>query len=262
MREVNVQDILKSQYSINNGKVTEDKNGEIFSKQIAEQILVYQGDKNYDGIQKLKNLDLNQQRSKAYKLCLERYLEMKISDSQFDFYNFPRKKYEIYKLALEKEKLMMCDTKYFVNADEKEVYYDKKIAIEIYDLKVELEENVINSFPEIMEMYQQEIYEKQVRIERLEKSDEEKFQEAVKIYELVNKSDIFQELKNKYELSENENAQLKNRLDKANTVITDLSKKLEITLNKYQELKSAKLTFWERVIGFFNKQKRLTNGKK
>lgn len=262
MREVKAEQIIKSKYSLENGQVVEDEKGEFYSKQIANQVLNYQTSNNLESIKKLKELDKTQKYATVEKVCLERYIALKSQeDSSFEFDNRPIKKYEIYKLCIDTEKLMMCDTKYFSDSEEKEVYYDKDIAFEIYEIMSQLEENVANSFPELLELYQEEIIEKQREIEDLQKEDEAKFQEAINTYELINASDIFQKMKNDYEFSQKENFELKEQLEKSSQMIRDLSKKLQVSLKKYEELKNSKLSFWERIMGFFNRQKRLTDGK-
>ena len=77
----------------------------------------------------------------------------------------------------------------------------------------------------------------------------------------INKSEFFQEIKNNYEVSQRENLNLKEQLANSNNIIKDLSKKLQVSLNKYEELKNKKVSFWQRLKVFFNRQKSISDGK-
>ena len=55
-----------------------------------------------------------------------------------------------------------------------------------------------------------------------------------------------------------ENENLKGKLQKSNNIIQDLSKKLQITLNRVEELQKQKVGFWNRLISKL-KTKKLTS---
>lgn len=249
MRVVNSEDIVKNKYSLKNGQIIETEKGEFYSKQIASQVLRYKDENNLEAIKKFQEIDDKQKFSVVKKICMNRYIQLKTQeDDKFEFNSRPMKKYEIYKLCTNTENLMLCDTKHFPNSKEKEAYYDKNIAFEIYELKSELEENVVNSFPELLELYQDEIVGRKNRIEFLNKKDEEKYQEAINTYRWISQSGILQELKSNYELSKKKNIKLQEQLNKANEMLKNLSKKLQITLTKYEELQNRKVSFWERIV--------------
>lgn len=182
------------------------------------------------------------------KICSDRYMELKLDqDEIFELDKKPNKKYEIYKISLNIEKTMLCDTKYFSDSNEKEVYYNKNIALEIYDLMLQLESDVSNSFPELIEMYQEEIYNRQNRIQTLKNEDEKKYQEAIKVYEFVSNTEILQGIKEKYELNKQEIVYLQKKLDETHDIVINLAKKLEIALDKYKELKLEKSSWLKKI---------------
>ena len=167
----------------------------------------------------------------------------------------PEKKYEIYKLKLASEKLMLIDTKYFTESQEKEVYYDKNIAIEIYDKMFQLEQNIENSFPELIEMCQAEIIEIQETIDKLKKEDEEKYKEAINTYNTIHDSGILETMKNNFKQMKNENENLKQQLEKSNNIIQDLSKKLQMALNRVEELQNKKENIFKRILNMLKLKK-------
>lgn len=262
MRQVKTKQIVKNKYSIQNDEVVELENGEYYNKQIASQALIYKRQNNIESIKQLKELDNSQRMNAVNKACINKYIELKSEKAgEFSFNKKPIKQYEIYKLSSDTDKLMLINTKYFPDTENKEVYYDKNIAIEIYDDMCQLDENVVNSFPELIELYQDDIVEKQNRIEELKKEDEIKFQEALNIYNLLNESEILKNMKENYNLIENENKEVKEQLKKANQYIKELSKKLQITLNKIEKLQNRKIGNLEKIFDIFNKQKCLPDEK-
>lgn len=196
----------------------------------------------------------------AYKYCLDKYIELKKQDEEPIFDKQPIKKYEIYKLKDGSEKLMLINTEYLGKSWKKELYYDKQIAIEIYNIMLQLEENIENSFPELMELCQEEIIEKQEKIEELRKKDEQKYQEAVNVYNLMKKSGILQTVQNNLSSAQNENFALKEKIENNSNLIKDLSKKLQIALNKVEELQNRRVGLLGRIAKIFKKAKKLTDG--
>ena len=183
------------------------------------------------------------------KICSDRYMEIKLKqDEIFELDEKPNKKYEIYRISLNIEKTMLCDTKYFSDSNEKEVYYNKNIALEMYDLILQLESDVSNSFPELIEMYQEEIYNIQNKIQILKNKDEKKYEEAIKVYEFVSNTEILHGLKDKYESNKQKIVYLQGELDEMYNIVRKLANKLEIALEKYKELKLEKRSWLEKIL--------------
>lgn len=212
MRQIVYSDIVKTKYSI------------------------------YEGLNKL------QQKNAAKKFCIDKYIELKNKkESKCLLEDVPKKKYEIYKLIADDEKLLMIDTNYFQESREKEVYYNKKIASKIYENMINLEENVLCSFPDVMELYQDDIMQIQDEIEKLKLEDDLKFNEDMKEYQMVNNSDIVKALKDEIDVLRIENIKLRKKVGKANEIIISLSKRLEIALGRVQDLQNSKMTLGDKI---------------
>ncbi|MBR3832429.1 MAG: hypothetical protein IKJ72_02235 [Mycoplasmataceae bacterium] len=127
-------------------------------------------------------------------------------------------------------------------------FFNRQIALEICEISKQLNENFINSQPELVELYEEEIINKQCKIEQLKKEDEKIFKEKLNNYNLIKKSEIFKEVICRYELVQKENFQLKNQLRKNKELIKNLTKRLQISLNKYEELQCSKNSFKQIIL--------------
>ena len=262
MRTISAKDIIESKYIIKNGQIIEGSQGEFYSKQIAKQIIEYQAQNNYQAVEQLIKLDTMQKDKAANKFCLEKYIEVKsIKNEDFIFDQMPTKKHEIYRLKLSSEKFMLINTEYLRESNEKELYYDRNIAFKIYNLKIQLEENIESSFPELIELYQEDIIKKQEEIEELRKEDERKYQEAVNLYKLMKDTGLIDTVKSNINFTRKENSELKEKLLNTNNIVKDLSKKLQIALNKVEELQNKKTGLLEKITGLFKRPKKLTEWK-
>lgn len=256
MRIIQAKDVLKNKYSIKNHEVIEVENGKYYNKKIAEQIINYEKQNKMDAVKQLEDMDKRQKEKVVNKICIDKYSELKSENVDINVWEEkPEKKYEIYKLKLASEKLMLIDTKYFPERQEKEVYYDKNIAIEIYDKMFQLEQNIENSFPELIGMCQAEIIEIQETIDKLKKEDEEKYKEAINTYNTIHDSGILETMKNNFKQMKNENENLKQQLEKSNNIIQDLSKKLQMALNRVEELQNKKENIFKRILNMLKLKK-------
>lgn len=248
MRTIQTNDILKNKYSIVNNEVIETENGEYYNQQIAKQIMISEQQNKIDSAKQLKEMDKKQKQNAVKKICIDKYSEAKSENTDINIWEKePQKEYEIYRLKLDTEELMLINTKYLPDSKEKEVYYDKNIAMKIYDNMFQLEQNIENSFPELMEMCQGEIAKIQETIHKLKKEDEEKYKEAVNTYHTIYDSGILETMKNNFKQIKTEKDNLKQQLEKSNHIIQDLSKKLQVALNKVEELQNQKFGFWSRI---------------
>ena len=248
MRIIQANDILKNKYSIINNEVVEIENGEYYNKQIAKQIIISEQQNKKDSVKQLKEMDKKQKENAVKKICIDKYSEAKSENADINIWEKePKKEYEIYRLKLDTEELMLINTKYFPDSKEKEVYYDKNIAMKIYDNMFQLEQNIENSFPELMEMCQEEIIGIQETLNKLKKEDEEKYNEAVNTYNTIYDSGILETMKNNFKQIKTEKENLIQQLEKANNIIQDLSKKLQVALSRVEELQNQKVGFWNRI---------------
>ena len=248
MRIIQANDILKNKYSIINNQIVEIQNGEYYNKQIAKQIMISEQQNKKDSVKQLKEMDKKQKENAVRKICIDKYSEVKAESKDINIWEKePKKEYEIYKLKLDTEELMLINTKYFLDSKEKEVYYDKNIAIKIYDNMFQLEQNIENSFPELLQMCQEEIIEIEETINKLKKEDEEKYNEAVNTYNIIHASGILETMKDNFKQVKIEKENLKQQLEQSNHIIQDLSRKLQIALNRVEELQNQKVGFWNRL---------------
>lgn len=257
MRIIQANDILKNKYSIINNEVVKTENGEYYNQQIAKQIMINEQQNKIDTVKQFKAMDKKQKENAVKKMCIDKYSEARAQNIHTHIWEKePTKEYEIYRLQLDTEELMLINTKFLPDSKDKEVYYDKDIAIQIYDKLFQLEQNIENSFPELMEMCQEEISEIQETNEKLKKEDEEKYINAVNTYHTICASGILETMKHDFNQINTEKESLKQQLAKSNNIIQDLSKKLQVALNRVEELQNQKIGFWARLFDRF-KTKRL-----
>ena len=166
----------------------------------------------------------------ARSICLQMFNRLKSTNFIF-LDSKPIKKYEIYKINLEKEEVMIANKDWLITDKQNdiEVYFDKNIAFEICEICNQLNDSAINSCPEIMEMYQDEVFEKKEKIAVLKEEDEKKYKNALTEYHIVTESYIFKNLKK-------ENRFLNNKVNDYKEIIRDLGKKLEFSMEKYEEI--------------------------
>ena len=259
MREIVYSELVKNQFSIKNNEVIKVENGEFYNKQIAEQVLKYKKEGKEDTVTKMKELDILQQKKAAKKMCIDKYIELKngLNNNKYFWEEEPQKQYEIYRLISDNESLMLINTQYFPKTENKEIFYDKDLAIKIYENMVNLEENVICSFPDLIEIYQNDIIEVQNQIEKLKIEDNLKYEEDIKNYKMLCDSDMFKIIKEDINNARRENLQLKQQIEKANNTIKNLSNKLEISLNRVEKLQNSRLSLWDRIKNLLKRTKRL-----
>ena len=258
MRKILYSELVKNRFSIKNNEVIKLENGEFYNKQIAEQILIYKKEENEDSIKKMKEIDTLYQKKAAKKMCIDKYIELKNElNNQYFWESEPQKKYEIYKLISDDETLMLINTNYFPATENREVYYDKDLAIQIYENMQNLEQNIICSFPELIELYQNDVIEIQNQIEKLKIEDNLRYEEDMKNYQMLCNSDMFKYIKEDINNTRQENLQLKQQIEKANNTIKDLSRKLEISLNRVESLQNSKLSLWDKIKSLLKRTKRL-----
>lgn len=166
----------------------------------------------------------------ARSICLHMFNRLKTTNFIF-LDSEPIKKYEIYKINLEKEEIMIANKDWLITDKQNEIeaYFDKNIAFEICEICNQLNDSAINSCPEIMEMYQDEVFMKREKIAILKEEDEKKYNKALTEYHIVTESYIFKNLKK-------ENRVLNNKVSNYREIIRNLGKRLEISMERYEEI--------------------------
>ncbi len=171
----------------------------------------------------------------------------------------PEKKYEIYCINNDESRLILgyiddynIDT---TQSDESEVFYNRNNAIEVYNLLDIVNNNSINSFPELIDNYQPEIEQLLYKIELIKTEDEKEYQKDKDLYNNLIKSYYYYNTSNEYDNLRKSNFNL---IKKYNSLLENRDKtlkQLSYTLNKYQEIntkedneKKENKNFFKRII--------------
>lgn len=171
----------------------------------------------------------------------------------------PEKKYEIYCINNDESRLILgyiddynIDT---TQSDESEVFYNRNNAIEVYNLLDIVNNNSINSFPELIDNYQSEIEQLLYKIELIKTEDEKEYQKDKDLYNNLIKSYYYYNTSIEYDNLRKSNYNL---IKKYNTLLENRDKtlkQLSYTLNKYQEIntkedneKKENKNFFKRII--------------
>lgn len=252
MRELKVEDIFKKKFSVVNGNVEENENGQYYNKHIAEYIAQNEGKLDEDKKKKTIQYDEQQIKIKAIKYFKNKYTTILLhASNDMNLLREPSKKYEIFNLN---GKTFLTETRGLPNGDNKELYYNFEIANKIYQIITDIKDSALNDYEEIHDLYKKEILEKENEIEELKVEDRELYEEDIKIYEIVSQTTLF----NKYNLLirdkeylQKENDNLRETLTKYDETIKELGKKLNTSLARIETLQRPK-TFAEKIKDLFN----------
>ena len=186
----------------------------------------------------------------ARNICTKIQYSIKYEKSELLKQNKPKKKYEIYKIIIDMNEEFFVGNKNYLpieKTNNEEVYFNKNIALENCKNYKTISDSAINSCPEIKEIYEKEIHERQNQIEKLKKLDEVLFNKVVRKYDFV-KAGKIKEKDNKYDIMLKEKKYLQKQLKEYKLCNQILIKRLKISLEKYEELKNKKSTIIERII--------------
>ena len=152
----------------------------------------------------------------------------------------PEKKYEIYCINNDESRLILgyiddynIDT---TQSDESEVFYNRNNAIEVYNLLDIVNNNSINSFPELIDNYQSEIEQLLYKIELIKTKDEKEYQKDKDLYNNLIKSYYYYNTSNEYDYLRKSNYDLMKKYNYLRENREKTLKQLNFTLNKYQEI--------------------------
>ena len=120
--------------------------------------------------------------------------------------------------------------------DEAEIFYNRKNAIEVYNLLDMVNNNSINSFPELIDNYQFEIEELLYKIELIKTEDEKEYQKDKDLYNNLIKSYYYYNTSNEYVYLRKSNYDLMKKYNYLRENREKTLKQLNFTLNKYQEI--------------------------
>ena len=172
-------------------------------------------------------------------LIHDEYQKVK-SNPYMIFKSGPEKKYEIYCINNDESRLILgYIDDYKIDSpksDEAEIFYNRNNAIEVYNLLDIVNNNSINSFPELIDNYQSEIEQLLYKIELIKTEDEKEYQKDKDLYNNLIKSYYYYNTSNEYDNLRKSNFNL---IKKYNSLLENRDKTLKqlgYTLNKYQEI--------------------------
>lgn len=116
-----------------------------------------------------------------------------------------------------------------------------------------------NDYEEVRFIYENEAIEKKKEISKLKIKDQELFENDVKSYEILSNTTIYENyrlLRSEREKLLKENGDLNSLIKKYNEKIYSLTKKLELSLNKIEELQRPK-SFKEKFKELFKNNKQI-----
>lgn len=209
----------------------------------------------------LNDSDFDEQ---VLRYCIEKLSEYEIGISKIDsLTEYPVKKYEIFKIDIKNERIFMLDTnliKCDYDLDSRELYYSREITQKICTTMKRLYEDAIMGNDEMEVMYQDEINNLKDQIKNLKELDEDEYNFDRFTYNSLKDTDFFENynemLENKNNLK-TENEALKEKVEKSEKMILDLSNKLKISLDDIEknrnELKVKNKSLIEKLISRIKK---------
>ena len=133
MRILKATDIFLKTYSIVNGEVVKNSNGEYYNKQVAEHILKNPTSINDGEIKKLKRFDEEQLDNNAIKYFRNKYSMLLSSESDnINLLFQPNKRYEIFTLDTLGGKSFLVEASSLPEGEGRDLYYSFGIANQIY----------------------------------------------------------------------------------------------------------------------------------
>lgn len=202
---------------------------------------------------------------KAVKYFRDKYTKLLscINKSENLLYH-PIKRFEIFKLDTLGGKIFLAEKSELPEGEGKDIYYNLKIANEIYQKLIDIKEASFNEYDEIQYLYEREILKNEEEISELKLKDEELFKIDLDTYNTIAKTPLYERyqlLNRDKEHLLKENGELNKTISKYNENIRELSQKLKISLERIEYLQRRK-TFREKLKELFTKDKKYLIDKK
>lgn len=166
--------------------------------------------------------------------------------SKKDSFNKPTKQYEIFYLNILGGKIILLNKDYIQNEDttNQELYYDYKIATEVYNCLLDIYDGIESEKNEINELYKEERLKIDDKVNKLRQKDNSIFNKALSEYNIIKNSRIYDE----YIILKEENQRLKEQNE-------ELTKKITVCENN-------NISIIQKIINKFKKIKRISDGEK
>lgn len=268
MRTLKAKDIFPKAYSIVNGEIIKDNNGEYYNKQVAEHILRNKTTLNDAEIKRLIKFDEEQLNINAVKYFRKKYSTFLSSENRnINLLHQPKKRFEIFTLDALGEKTFLTEATELPDGKYRDLYYSFEIANEIYQKIIDIKDSSFNDYEEVQYIYEREILQNESEIASLKLKDNEVFAKDTNAYNIISQTDLYENYqslnKDKKNLAE-ENENLNKIISEYNEKIRDLSQKLKIALDRIEFLQKPK-TFFEKLKDLFRNDKNqslITNKKR
>ena len=258
MRTLKPSDIQKKLYLVKDGKVIRSEIGDYYSNQIAKHIAENKLDETE--IIKMKEIDENQLKLDVIKYLKKEYSTMlKTESGDVNLLYEPLKKFELFMLDTSEKTVFLSRTSLLPDGNDKELYYNFDIANDVYLKMIDLNSSAFNDYEEVRFIYENEAIEKKKEISKLKIKDQELFENDVKSYEILSNTTIYENYRllcSEREKLLKENGDLSSLIKKYNEKIYSLTKKLELSLNKIEELQRPK-SFKEKFKELFKNNKQI-----
>lgn len=166
--------------------------------------------------------------------------------SKKDSFNKPTKQYEIFYLNILGGKIILLNKDYILKEDitNQELYYDYKIATEVYNYLLDIYDGIESEKNEVNELYKDERLKLDDKVNILRQKDDTIFAKALSEYNIIKNSKIYEEYINLKE----ENQKLKEQNE-------ELAKRVAISENN-------NISIIQKIINKFKKIKRISDGEK
>lgn len=259
MRILKAKDIFPKTYSIVNGEIVKNGNGEYYNKQVAEHILKSQTSMNDGEIKKLKKFDEEQLDNNAIKYFRNKYSMLLSSESDnINLLFQPNKRFEIFTLDTLGGKSFLVEASSLPDGEGRDLYYSFEIANQIYQRMIDIQDSTFNDYEEVKYIYERDILQTESEISDLKIRDNETFEKDINAYNLISQTPLYEnyQLLNKdkeHLVAENEN--LNKTISDYNEKIRDLSQKLKVSLERVEFLQRPK-TFFEKLKDLFKNDKK------
>ena len=254
MRVLKAKDIFPKTYSIVNGEVVENNNGEYYNKQVAEHFLKNQANINEEEKEKLIKFDEEQLNNDAVKYFRNKYSELLTSvGDNVNLLFQPNKRFEIFKLDTLGGKSFLVEASSLPDGENRDLYYSFDIANQIYQKIIDIQDSTFNDYEEIKYIYERDILQTESEISDLKIMDNEAFKNDINAYNLISQTPLYEnyQLLNKdKEHLVAENERLNKTISDYNEKVRDLSQKLKVSLERVELLQRPK-TFSEKLKDLF-----------
>lgn len=259
MRTLKTKDIFPKVYSIVDGEIIKNGNGEYYNKQVAEHILKNQTSLNDLEMKKLIKFDEEQLNNNAVKYFRSKYSMLLSSEIEnINLLFQPNKRFEIFTLDALGGKTFLVEASSLPDGENRDLYYSFEIANQIYQRIIDIQDSSFNDYEEVRYIYEREILQTENEISDLKLRDNEMFEKDINAYDLISQTPLYENYqllnKDKEHLVE-ENENLTKTILEYNEKIRDLSQKLKVSLERVEFLQKPK-TFFEKLKDLFRNDKK------